>query len=189
MRYKILIIILGIIVSLTLTVLTGWFLYQKIKQPVVGGGAERELTAAEKQALGFPTEVKIKVKEGTMQGANSTWPVKIYQIEDEEKFKALTQDLTKVDSDGDGLTDEDEKKIGIDPQKKDTDGDGLDDGEEVARGTMAFAKDSDADGLDDGVEVNKFKTDPLKKDTDGDGFSDLEEVIKGYNPNGEGKLP
>ncbi len=35
------------------------------------------------------------------------------------------------DSDGDGLTDSDEAKLGTDPQKRDTDGDGLHDGWEV----------------------------------------------------------
>jgi len=40
-----------------------------------------------------------------------------------------------VDTDGDGLTDEEEIALGTDPFKTDTDGDGYDDGEEVSAGT------------------------------------------------------
>ncbi len=36
-----------------------------------------------------------------------------------------------LDSDGDGLTDEEERELGTDPNSADTDGDGLNDGEEV----------------------------------------------------------
>lgn len=43
-------------------------------------------------------------------------------------------DSAPRDSDGDGLSDEDEIRIGTDPMNPDTDGDGLSDGEEVANG-------------------------------------------------------
>ena len=72
---------------------------------------------------------------------------------------------TPVDSDNDGLTDNQEYQLGIDPNKADTDGDGLSDGDEVL----------------------KYKTDPLKADTDGDGYTDATEIQKGYNPLGPGK--
>lgn len=71
-----------------------------------------------------------------------------------------------IDTDGDGLTDDEEKALGTDPTKKDTDGDGLTDRE----------------------EVKVFGTDPLNPDTDGDGYSDGAEVKNGYNPKGTGKL-
>jgi hypothetical protein len=71
-----------------------------------------------------------------------------------------------LDSDGDGLSDEEEYKLGTDPFNPDTDGDGLSDREEVMI----------------------YKTDPLNPDTDGDGYSDGEEVKNGFNPNGEGRL-
>ena len=70
------------------------------------------------------------------------------------------------DSDQDGLTDEEEKELGVDPN----------------------SVDSDSDGLFDYAEINIFKTDPNNPDTDGDGHSDGEEVKGGYNPNGEGML-
>ena len=70
----------------------------------------------------------------------------------------------------------------------DSDGDGLTDQEEKELGTSITNNDSDNDGLFDREEVEVYKTDPLKKDTDGDGNNDGEEVASGYNPNGAGKL-
>ncbi len=58
------------------------------------------------------------------------------------------------DSDGDGLTDEEEVQIGTDPNNPDTDG----------------------DGLTDGTEVNVEGTDPTNPDTDGDGIPDGEDL-------------
>lgn len=69
------------------------------------------------------------------------------------------------DSDGDGLTNDQELQLGTDPNKADTDG----------------------DGLLDGDEVKKYRTDPKKVDTDGDGYSDADEIKNGYNPLGTGK--
>ncbi|MDD5072091.1 MAG: hypothetical protein PHQ42_05170 [Patescibacteria group bacterium] len=71
-----------------------------------------------------------------------------------------------IDSDQDGLSDEEELALGTDPNNVDTDGDGLSDYE----------------------EVRIYKTDPLNPDTDGDGYPDGEEVRSGYNPLGEGRL-
>lgn len=70
------------------------------------------------------------------------------------------------DSDGDGLTDEQENIVNTDPLKTDTDGDGLTDKE----------------------EINIWKSDPRKTDTDGDTFSDGQEIKNGYNPLGAGRL-
>ncbi|TPH13202.1 hypothetical protein EPA86_14955, partial [Litorilituus lipolyticus] len=56
----------------------------------------------------------------------------------------------------------------------DSDGDGLSDEEEVALGTDPFDIDSDNDGLTDGDEIN-LGTDPTKSDTDGDGTVDGED--------------
>ncbi|MBI5728576.1 MAG: hypothetical protein HY984_02380 [Candidatus Magasanikbacteria bacterium] len=65
-----------------------------------------------------------------------------------------------VDSDGDGLTDVEEKALGTDPLKIDTDNDGLTDYE----------------------EVKVYHTNPLNPDTDGDGYKDGDEVKNGYDP-------
>ena len=57
------------------------------------------------------------------------------------------------DTDGDGISDEDELALGTDPSLADSDGDGLNDDEEVALGTDPLVQDSDGDGLTDGAEV------------------------------------
>ncbi|QQZ28516.1 hypothetical protein HMY34_06940 [Thiothrix subterranea] len=90
-------------------------------------------------------------------------------------------DGPKGDPDGDGVTNEDETKLGTDPKNPDTDGDGLKDGEEVTKGTDPKNPDTDGDGIKDGEEVTKG-TDPKNPDTDGDGLKDGEEITKGTDP-------
>lgn len=70
----------------------------------------------------------------------------------------------------------------------DTDGDGLTNDEEKAAGTNLAKPDTDGDLLGDREEVQVYGTDPLRADTDGDTFLDGEEVRAGYNPNGPGKI-
>lgn len=88
------------------------------------------------------------------------------------------------DSDGDGITDEDElNKYNTNPNKADTDGDGLNDYDEI----MVFKTDpnkadTDGDGLNDYAEVKTHKTNPLKIDTDGGGMNDGAEIKAGKNP-------
>ena len=98
-----------------------------------------------------------------------------------------------TDTDGDGLTDEEELKLGTDPNNRDTDGDGISDYWEVQHGTNPLdpddpikggldpTKDQDNDGLTNGEEL-KLGTDPFNDDTDGDGYQDKWEVDNGYNP-------
>ncbi len=97
-----------------------------------------------------------------------------------------------IDTDGDGLSDDDETNIyGTDPLKYDTDGDGLGDGVEIRMGTDPLvpnvltncdpAMDADGDRLNDCEEL-LLGTDPCQSDTDGDGFTDLVEVLRGTDP-------
>jgi len=103
-------------------------------------------------------------------------------------------DATKLDADGDGLTDAEEAELGTDPKDADTDDDGVSDGEEVTVGTDPKDADSDDDGLFDGTELGHdcsgpgtdagagqcipdgdggaTKTDPKGADTDGGGLFD-----------------
>jgi len=88
--------------------------------------------------------------------------------------RRVSLDLLKgEDSDGDGLLDTVESRLGTDPKKRDTDGDGLSDRQEV----------------EPRIPIGQLKrfeteswTDPLKFDTDGDGLSDGEEKTRGTNP-------
>ncbi|MBI5058232.1 OmpA family protein [candidate division KSB1 bacterium] len=96
---------------------------------------------------------------------------------DNEQLAFLTCGASKRDSDGDGLLDRAEKKLGTDPRNADTDGDGLSDGAEVNQyKTDPLQADTDGDGLSDGAEVNTYHTNPLDKDTDDDGLEDGAEV-------------
>ena len=91
-----------------------------------------------------------------------------------------------IDTDGDGLTDDEETGLGTDPLNPDTDGDGLSDGTEVDLAGFAacpnpLLADSDADGLDDGIEVTLL-LDPCDADFDDDGLADGNENALGTNP-------
>ena len=83
----------------------------------------------------------------------------------------LTPTAGVSDSDGDGLTDQQEAQLGTDPRSADTDRDGLTDLDEVRRATSPTLSDSDGDGLLDGQEAFGC-SDPRNPDTDGDGLRD-----------------
>ncbi|MEX0772349.1 MAG: OmpA family protein [Balneolales bacterium] len=86
-----------------------------------------------------------------------------------------------MDTDGDGIPDQEEINLGTDPENSDTDGDGLSDGDELNEyQTDPLVADTDDDGLSDGDEVLVYNTDPLNSDTEGDGVSDGDEVLE-YN--------
>jgi len=96
-----------------------------------------------------------------------------------------TDDDYLIDSDGDGLTNGQEREeIFFDPLKPgndnvDWDGDGLEDGR-----PDPYDNDTDDDGLEDGVEYLITGSNPLSVDSDRDGLTDLEEVkVHGTDPN------
>lgn len=100
-----------------------------------------------------------------------------------------TPPVANMDSDGDGLSDQQEIILGTNPLRTDSDDDGLTDYEEVnIYLTDPLNPDSDGDGLSDYEEIKIYKTDPLNSDSDNDGYSDKTEIDTGYNPNGPGKL-
>ena len=90
-----------------------------------------------------------------------------------------------IDSDGDGLRDDDEVNIhGTNPNLSDTDADGLSDADEInTHQTNPNAADSDSDGLSDGDEINTHGTNPLLADSSGDGLADGFVVTAGFDPN------
>lgn len=98
-------------------------------------------------------------------------------------------DLYPDDADRDGITNEEEELLGLDPQEYDTDLDGLADAFELnTTKTDPLDRDTDEDGLSDGEEFLIWKTNPLLADSDSDGFDDITEIDNGYNPNGDGPL-
>jgi hypothetical protein len=87
------------------------------------------------------------------------------------------QDVLHVDSDADGLSDEDEETLGTDPTAFDTDGDGLSDGFEVKIQTTEDGETLWPDPLvsDSGcTQIGDYWP-----DQDSDGLTDCEESIKG----------
>lgn len=129
----------------------GWFAWTRFfKKPAV------ILSPAE-----VPAEVEVKVPAEVEVPTPAEAPVTpTPEIPETPSAPAF------VDSDLDGLSDEEELTLGTDPNKLDTDNDGLTDRE----------------------EIRVYGTDPLNQDTDGDGYPDGQEVKAGYNPKGPGKL-
>jgi hypothetical protein len=97
-------------------------------------------------------------------------------------------DAGAEDSDGDGLFDDYELSVGLNPLAADSDGDGLSDYEELTQadqtnGSDPGSGDADGDGLSDGYEGQVSLTDPNSADTDGDGLSDGKELtLTGTDP-------
>jgi len=95
--------------------------------------------------------------------------------------------LSGTDTDGDGIPDDAELGLGLDPANpvdalEDFDRDNLTNAQEFARGTNLRDSDTDDDGLNDGAEVNQYLTNPLVADTDGDGVPDGVEVQTNTSP-------
>lgn len=100
-----------------------------------------------------------------------------------------------IDSDGDGISDDDELRLGFDPTNVDSDGDRISDGVELRMGLPGTAElmsidtprgcnpelDSDGDRLND-CEERVLGTDACIVDSDGDGLPDLVEHLGGSNP-------
>jgi len=109
------------------------------------------------------TEIKEEVSNQVVPEVTTPTAEETNNVFDQAAQPTVTQ---SVDSDADGLTDEEEAQLITNVNNPDTDNDGLTDRE----------------------EVKVYGTDPLKADTDGDGYADGQEVKNGFNPKGSGKL-
>jgi thiol-disulfide isomerase/thioredoxin len=90
--------------------------------------------------------------------------------------------ILSFDKDKDGLSNGEEKDLGLDPEIADFDADGMLDGDEVEAGLDPFTADTDGDRLLDGAEALNG-ADPMNPDTDDDGYLDGDEVTEGHDPN------
>lgn len=81
-------------------------------------------------------------------------------------------DLTKTDTDDDGISDSIELDCGLDPNNQ-----------------SDIILDNDADGLSNKEECITYHTDLNKEDSDSDGFTDKDELDKGTDPNNKDDFP
>jgi hypothetical protein len=105
--------------------------------------------------------------------------------------------VLSADSDGDGIPDDLELTLGLNPNNaadafEDPDRDGLSNRDEAQLGTALRNPDSDGDGIFDGEEATPgadgFVTSPLLADTDGDGVRDALEIASGSDPTNPASL-
>jgi Bacterial TSP3 repeat len=136
------------LISLMIVMILGWFAYKRFFTAMAPEIVETNVVS----------EPEKPVDKAVVEEKTEPEPVK--------KSFMDNKTVTVLDSDNDGLPDDEESSLGLNPLLADTDGDGLFDKE----------------------EVKIYKTNPLSMDTDRDSFSDGKEVKGGYNPNGEGRL-
>lgn len=112
------------------------------------------------------------------------WTVNIRATDGTITTRHVTSDPLNPDTDGDGVTDDQEKHAGSDPRSPDTDGDTLSDNLEWnVLLSNPDDQDTDGDGIQDGYEYCCLGTSPLLADTDGDQISDGDEVFaRNRNP-------
>lgn len=81
------------------------------------------------------------------------------------------------DIDNDGIDNETEESMGLNPYSADSDDDGMTDYDEVyIYKTDALMSDSDKDAIPDIAEITMYFSDPTKKDTDNDSVMDADEI-------------
>ncbi len=108
-----------------------------------------------------------------------------YQNNDSSSQSSIFQ--SSLDSDDDGIIDDQERKLGTNPYLADSDTDGFTDKQEMDTKhdpNKAESKDlidQDNDGLI-GSDEEKYGTDQNSADTDFDGYADGEEIANGFDP-------
>lgn len=86
-----------------------------------------------------------------------------------EDLRGNQPDAENPDTDGDGITDEDEKRIGTEPEKADSDGDGIPDGLELQLGLNPLRKKSDGKTKDNKRKFEQeYTAEKVKLNVSGD---------------------
>lgn len=194
--------LIGFIINLGLSVLSGMFIQFLLSNPDVDWSTmdETYLQDPETILLNYPIEVDSdfdglsdseEASLGTNPNSTDTDDDSLWDYEEVYEYK--TNPLTN-DSDGDGLVDYDEiKSYGTNATNPDTDGDGLWDDVELGVYNVTFVTgghtitsylatsdptkfDTDGDQINDFDEVMIHKTAPNRNDTDGDGLYDIIEI-------------
>jgi hypothetical protein len=151
--------VIGLVALLVIVIIGGVIWY---RQTIFGWIKQHFNLSAGKNT---PTLTTNQVKTNQNQGAIQT-TVNNTKVGNPAPSQVTQPTDGTADSDGDGLTDAEEKTYGTDPKKVDTDNDGLFDRE----------------------EIKVYHTNPLNPDTDGDGHTDGDEVKLRFNPRGTGTL-
>lgn len=171
-----------------------------------GGGNFRDFTVGEPvDFLGFDYQVLQRLfqpKAILVTNANATFGTFAPDTDgdglSDAEERRIGSDPLKADTDGDGFGDLLESRFrenfhvtAVDPgcpaqERVDTDGDGLPDCEERFAGTSSTRYDSDGDGIPDGIEWRagtRPGTDDMQDDPDHDGRSNFEELREHTDPN------
>lgn len=91
-------------------------------------------------------------------------------------FSVAANTALLADTDGDGLAEWLERRLGLDPAKVDSNGNGLNDLADFLRRSATSDPDDDRDGVPNFIEVARG-TDPFLADSDGDAVNDLADAF------------
>ncbi|QTD51194.1 PKD domain-containing protein [Sulfidibacter corallicola] len=174
----------------------------------LGNAVSFTATATDAEDGDVSADIQWSVAPGTATGNGSSFnftPIEVGDylvtatVSDSEGASATdtvsfsVTDPGDVDTDEDGLTDNQEGQLGTDPNDPDSDDDGLSDGDEVNHyGTDPLSVDSDQDTMPDGYEVTHGLNPTMDDgggDLDGDTFTNLQEFNAGTNPNNPNSFP